>query len=127
LYSNCSENIENEASQSRKQFIDALTKEEKRLILQQYLISHMFKDISIMITFHLDPLSLLSIGSNSDHEIDGVVSFGDSRCYFHCAVVDIDLKHVNKIPYYYELDQQIISNYSKYLTEITDSFVNNHS
>ncbi|KAI8367836.1 inositol-pentakisphosphate 2-kinase [Choanephora cucurbitarum] len=82
-----------------------LDKERVMQRIYEYVLSMTFKDCSLMIS--ISP----SVGQKQ-------IQIGDRVFYYRMTVIDIDLKDVNKIPYWYQLDQTIVqyaidTNYQK--------------
>ncbi|VFR03627.1 unnamed protein product [Cuscuta campestris] len=88
--------------------LHSLSTEESGKILRDYLIATTAKDLGIMISFKpqkdgnsKSAYSLVSLKSTNQH-FNYKVSF-----------IDLDLKYLNKMEFYYELDQKIVKSYIK--------------
>ncbi|KAK4429288.1 Inositol-pentakisphosphate 2-kinase [Sesamum alatum] len=83
-------------------------RDEKLKIVRDYLISSTAKDLSLMISFR-------SRG-NKDLESSYKVVFLESTKQsfdYKASFIDLDMKPLKKMEYYYKLDQQIVSFYVK--------------
>jgi len=70
----------------------------------KYLISSTFKDCSIIITFQRN--------SNSTKKENNVYHDG-LKCFYEYQIklIDVDPRHVSNIPYYFQVDREIVSNF----------------
>ncbi|CAH9077839.1 unnamed protein product [Cuscuta europaea] len=88
--------------------LHSISMEESGKILRDFLIATTAKDLGVMISFKLQEdgkgkssynhVSLKSTNQNFDYKV---------------AFIDLDLKRLNKMEFYYELDQKIVSSYLK--------------
>ncbi|KAL1823367.1 hypothetical protein ACET3Z_010145 [Daucus carota] len=85
---------------------DPLSKSLK--IVKDYLIAATAKDLSIMISFR--PTEKRVMGSSND-----IVSLKlNSQCFeYKASFIDLDMKPLKKMAYYFELDQKIVRHYSQ--------------
>lgn len=103
----CSDLDRCELSQ-RYSTLHSISFEESLKIVRDYLISATAKDCSLMISFRLkksgdDQSSYSSVNLESTKQ-----SF-EYKAYF----IDLDMKPLKKMTYYYELDQKIVSCYTQ--------------
>ncbi|XP_060199722.1 inositol-pentakisphosphate 2-kinase-like isoform X1 [Lycium barbarum] len=101
----CKQTVEDQLSK-RYNSLHSISKEESLKIVRNYLIAATAKDLSMMISFRPredesveSPYSTVSVESTNQ-------SF-DYKAYF----IDLDLKPLERMEYYYKLDQQIVSSY----------------
>ncbi|KAK8962529.1 Inositol-pentakisphosphate 2-kinase [Platanthera guangdongensis] len=93
----------------RYSFLHDLSLEESLKIVRDYLIAATAKDCSLMISFrHAEDMG--------DDEFNSVF-LKSSNQYFDYKVnfIDLDMKPLQKMDYYYELDQEIATVYAKYM------------
>jgi len=79
--------------------------------LCNYLISSTFKDCSIMVTFC--EVSCYGIQPNFHR----IVQLMGHFYKYEIKLVDLDPRHLQNLPYYYELDQEIVSTYMETLSK----------
>ncbi|XP_047341935.1 inositol-pentakisphosphate 2-kinase-like [Impatiens glandulifera] len=85
--------------------------DEKLKIVRDFLISATAKDLSMMITFELkEDGGLVESSYNSLFLASTNQSF-----YYKGSFIDLDMKSLKKMDYYYELDQRIVTFYTKML------------
>jgi len=70
----------------------------------KYLVSGTIKDLTVIITFSNNPL----YDQYSDLKF---VQYNDIKYYYQIKIVDIDPKYVHNIPFYYQLDKEILTNF----------------
>ncbi|KAH6764991.1 Inositol-pentakisphosphate 2-kinase family protein [Perilla frutescens var. hirtella] len=93
---------------ARYSSIHSLQREEKIKIVRDYLISATAKDLSMMISFR--PRGNMS--QESPYRAVFLESCKQTFCY-KASFIDLDMKPLKKMEYYYELDKQIVSYYIK--------------
>lgn len=77
-------------------------------IVKDYLIAATAKDLSIMISFR--PTEKRITGSSNDI----VLLKSNSQCFeYKASFIDLDMKPLKKMAYYFELDQKIVRHYSQ--------------
>jgi inositol-pentakisphosphate 2-kinase len=81
--------------------------EEMELRINQFLIAASSKDCSLMIT--------LFPSNNQDNNQFNypIISIDNCSYRYRTAIIDLDEKIEENIPYYYQLDQTIATNYSE--------------
>lgn len=83
---------------SRSKFIHEV--EEQRQKVYEYILSMTFKDCSLMIN-----VTPKTVKNNSDK----IITLGNGSSFqYDVKVIDTDLKSIDKIPFWFELDQSIV-------------------
>ncbi|KAI9332996.1 hypothetical protein BDR26DRAFT_620152 [Obelidium mucronatum] len=83
-------------------------KEKDQLqIIMEYLLSLSLKDCSFMLTFRV-------LSNNDKFEPENGIGhkmtrFKDSTIEYKIRVIDVDIKSIHKIPYYYTQDVEIMN------------------
>lgn len=102
----CNERSAEDQLSKKYNSLHSISKDESLKIVRNYLISATAKDLSMMISFRPrkdgsveSPYSMVSLESTNQ-------SF-DYKAYF----IDLDLKPLERMEYYYKLDQQIVGCY----------------
>ncbi|ONK77818.1 uncharacterized protein A4U43_C02F11010 [Asparagus officinalis] len=94
-------------------FLHSLSLEESLKIVREYLIAATAKDCSLMLSFRHADVGATETDSSSIFLKSCGLSFE-----YKVNFLDLDLKPLNKMVYYYELDQKIVNYYTnKILTE----------
>jgi len=88
--------------------LDRLSTEEIVVKINQFLVAASSKDCSVMIT--LFPLTS-EVSQKSQEIIYPVISVDNCSYRYRAAIIDLDEKIEENIPYYYQLDQTISRNY----------------
>ncbi|PHT98847.1 Inositol-pentakisphosphate 2-kinase IPK1 [Capsicum chinense] len=103
----CKQLAEDQSSK-RYNSLHSISKDESLKIVRNYLIAATAKDLSMMISFRPradgsaeSPYSMVSLESTNQ-------SF-DYKAYF----IDLDLKPLERMEYYYKLDQEIVGCYAQ--------------
>lgn len=93
----------------RYSFLHDLSLEESLKIVRDYLIAATAKDCSLMISFR-------PVEDVGDSEFNSLF-LKSSYQYFDYKVnfIDLDMKPLQKMDYYYELDQKIVNFYANYM------------
>lgn len=86
-------------SKSDTDVLPAITADELNQRIFEYVLSMTFKDCSVMIN--------VSPCTNGD-TYNQITLTNDQIFNYDIKVIDIDLKSMNKIPFWYELDQSIV-------------------
>ena len=73
--------------------------------ITKYLISATFKDVSVMVTFTFDD-------SRSDKFESFFLQDYGMWCVYQIKLLDLDAKYVHNIPFYFNLDQEIIRTFA---------------
>ncbi|XP_068641734.1 inositol-pentakisphosphate 2-kinase-like [Aristolochia californica] len=89
-------------------FLHSISMQESAKIVREYLIAATAKDCSLMISFRPRSCGNLTSDFEFVHLEPSNQTF-DYKAYF----IDLDMKPLKKMVYYYELDQKIISYYEK--------------
>ncbi|KAG8377825.1 hypothetical protein BUALT_Bualt08G0073900 [Buddleja alternifolia] len=101
----CQEICENKKS-GRYATLHSMPREESLKLVRDYLISATAKDLSMMISFRprgkMDPGSPYNVVF-----LESTNQFFD----FKASFIDLDMKPLKKMEYYYKLDQRIVSSY----------------
>eukprot|EP00249_Psilotum_nudum_P019133 c27112_g1_i1 orf=384-1436(-) len=88
-------------------WLSSLTLEDCRRVVRDYLIAATAKDCSIMITF-----KQLPIGTTVDDDFTQTYCLENGQNFCSkISFLDLDLKPLKKMPYYYMLDQEIVKSY----------------
>ncbi|KAI3717650.1 hypothetical protein L1987_69404 [Smallanthus sonchifolius] len=82
-------------------------------IVRDFLISLTAKDLSLMISFRPTPKG----SSQSLYDVFYLESLNRSFDY-KASFIDLDMKPLEKMPYYYKLDQEIVSCYSRMMKTV---------
>ncbi|KAI3825493.1 hypothetical protein L1987_06983 [Smallanthus sonchifolius] len=82
-------------------------------IVRDFLISLTAKDLSLMISFRPTPKG----SSQSPYDVIYLESLNRSFDY-KASFIDLDMKPLEKMPYYYKLDQEIVSCYSRMMKTV---------
>ncbi|XP_012845829.1 PREDICTED: inositol-pentakisphosphate 2-kinase-like isoform X2 [Erythranthe guttata] len=101
----CRKKGENKFS-GRYSSIHSMSKDEKLKLVRNYLISATGKDLSMMISFR--PRKSMDV--ESPHRSVLLKEINQTFDY-KASFIDLDMKPLKKMEYYYELDQQIVSCY----------------
>ncbi|KAI8992338.1 inositol-pentakisphosphate 2-kinase [Pilobolus umbonatus] len=90
-----------ECYERREKYTDRLpsTAEEEKQRIYEYVLSMTFKDCSVMIYTSTEPIDLFTYST---------VIIDDRTYYYSVKLIDIDLKDLDKIPYWFNLDQSIV-------------------
>ncbi|KZV16053.1 inositol-pentakisphosphate 2-kinase-like [Dorcoceras hygrometricum] len=88
--------------------LHSLPMHERLKIVRDYLISATAKDLSMMISFG----SKSNMDQGSSHNVVYLHST-DQSFHYKASFIDLDVKPLKKMEYYYELDQQIVRNFSE--------------
>ncbi|XP_077244310.1 inositol-pentakisphosphate 2-kinase IPK1-like [Tasmannia lanceolata] len=100
----------------RYSFLHSLSVEESVKIVRDYLVAATAKDCSLIISFK--PRK----DGNSSSEYSSIVLESTNQTYDYKAYfIDLDMKPLKKMEYYYELDQKIVSCYTEESTENSPS------
>ncbi|XP_057772004.1 inositol-pentakisphosphate 2-kinase-like isoform X2 [Salvia miltiorrhiza] len=91
---------------ARYSSIHSMQRDEKVKIVRDYLISATAKDLSMMISFR----SKGNMDQESPYRAVFLESSKQTFCY-KASFIDLDMKPLKKMEYYYELDQQIVKHY----------------
>jgi hypothetical protein len=75
----------------------------------QFLLSTGLKDISVVFTLRRES-EPVAAWDNLIH-----VPIGNKTIYSVCSVIDLDTKHVNKLPHYAELDHAILHHFHHFI------------
>ncbi|KAL0360648.1 UNVERIFIED_CONTAM: Inositol-pentakisphosphate 2-kinase [Sesamum radiatum] len=87
--------------------LHSMPRDEKLKIVRDYLISSTAKDLSLMISFR-------SRGNNLESPYKVVFLESTKQTFdYKASFIDLDMKPLKKMEYYYKLDQQIVSFYVK--------------
>ncbi|XP_042046753.1 inositol-pentakisphosphate 2-kinase-like isoform X2 [Salvia splendens] len=86
---------------------------DKVKIVRDYLISATAKDLSVMISFK----SKVNMDEESPHRAIFLES-SKQTFYYKASFIDLDMKPLKRMEYYYKLDQQIVNNYGQMLKDI---------
>ncbi|CAN6446615.1 unnamed protein product [Victoria cruziana] len=105
----CNNSYDEEMIQ-RCSFFHSLSSEENLKILREYLISATAKDCSVMISFQLRGAGEVDDGCDSIYLTSTSQSFN-----YKVHFIDLDMKPLKKMVYYYELDQKITSCYRMHM------------
>lgn len=104
----CNKRSAEDQFSKRYNSLHSISKDESLKLVRNYLIAATAKDLSVMISFRPredgsveSPHSMVSLESTNQ-------SF-DYKAYF----IDLDLKPLERMEYYYKLDQQIVSCYTQ--------------
>ncbi|KAI7755417.1 hypothetical protein M8C21_027724, partial [Ambrosia artemisiifolia] len=84
-------------------------------IVRDFLISLTAKDLSLMISFRPTPKG------NSESPLNGGTIYLESlnRSFdYKASFIDLDMKPLEKMPYYYKLDQEIVSCYTRMMKTV---------
>ncbi|KAL8542275.1 hypothetical protein ACS0TY_003222 [Phlomoides rotata] len=95
---------------TRYSTIHSMPMDEKLRVVRDYLISATAKDLSMMVSFMPK--------RNNDLESPHKVVFLESSqqvFYYKASFIDLDMKPLEKMEYYYKLDQKIVCCYKKSL------------
>ncbi|XP_020551028.1 inositol-pentakisphosphate 2-kinase IPK1 isoform X5 [Sesamum indicum] len=102
----CREKDGNKLS-GRYSSLHSMPRDEKLKIVRDYLISSTAKDLSLMISFR-------SRGNNLESPYKVVFLESTKQTFdYKASFIDLDMKPLKKMEYYYKLDQQIVSFYVK--------------
>ncbi|XP_047946534.1 inositol-pentakisphosphate 2-kinase IPK1-like isoform X4 [Salvia hispanica] len=104
-------------SPARYSSIHSMQRDDKVRIVRDYLISATAKDLSMMISFK----SKINMEEESLHHAVFLES-SKQTFYYKASFIDLDMKPLKKMEYYYELDQQIVNYYVQMLkdTDVLD-------
>ncbi|XP_042058527.1 inositol-pentakisphosphate 2-kinase-like isoform X1 [Salvia splendens] len=102
---------------ARYSSIHSMLRDDKVRIVRDYLISATAKDLSMMISFK----SKINMDEESLHRAVFLES-SKQTFYYKASFIDLDMKPLKKMEYYYELDQQIVNYYVQMLkdTDVLD-------
>lgn len=95
-----------EVSQSIYSTLHSISLEESLKIVRDYLISATAKDCSLMISFRPKKSGDVQSSYSSVH-LEATKQSFEYKAY----LIDLDMKPLKKMPYYYELDQKIVSSF----------------
>ncbi|KAG6403204.1 hypothetical protein SASPL_135421 [Salvia splendens] len=102
---------------ARYSSIHSMQRDDKVKIVRDYLISATAKDLSMMISFK----PKINMDEESPHRAVFLEASKQTFCY-KASFIDLDMKPLKKMEYYYELDQQIVNYYVQMLkdTDVLD-------
>lgn len=102
---NMSSKLDKSKNQSAD-FLDGMSLSECRELVRNYLIAATAKDCSLMLTFQQVPDSGIENANK-------LISSSKTRNPFRLKInlLDLDLKPLRKMPYYYRIDQEIVRAY----------------
>ncbi|XP_047957149.1 inositol-pentakisphosphate 2-kinase-like isoform X1 [Salvia hispanica] len=102
---------------ARYSSIHSMQRDDKVKIVRDYLISATAKDLSMMISFK----PKINMDEESPHRAVFLEASKQTFCY-KAFFIDLDMKPLKKMEYYYELDQQIVNYYVQMLkdTDVLD-------
>eukprot|EP00898_Chlorokybus_atmophyticus_P001280 jgi/Chlat1/2152/Chrsp17S00187 len=100
-------------TQQEHPVLASLTQEQSRAVLRDFLVAATAKDCSVMLA--LRPGKCVGTPDRSDAvrgDVRVVVDTASGHDFqYKIALVDLDIKPLRKMPYYYQLDQDILACY----------------
>lgn len=112
---------DNENEINHKDELEKLTTIEIKKIIEDYLISMTAKDCSIMVTLY--PFIIKNnFNDDNDKFIPSgfqIITTKYGKYIYRIAVVDLDLKYAENIPYYFQLDKRICQSYNQFVKSIS--------
>ncbi|EPS63025.1 hypothetical protein M569_11760, partial [Genlisea aurea] len=99
-------------SSGRYSTLHSMPHDEKLKTVRDYLISATAKDLSMMISFK--PGTAADMASRYD--VVSLESTHQTFCY-KASFIDLDMKPLKKMEYYYELDQKIVKCYNQMMKD----------
>ncbi|KAJ3694324.1 hypothetical protein LUZ60_009804 [Juncus effusus] len=103
------ENIQEKGFLEKFEILHNLPIEERIKIVRDYLISATAKDCSIMLSFRPKISGSQNLEKYESVRINSVDQVYDYKVFF----IDLDMKPLDKMEYYYKLDQKIVNFYKQ--------------
>lgn len=96
--------------------LHSLSLEESLKIVREYLIAATAKDCSMMIGFRP-----MKDGDSASESSSVILESTEQKFEYKAYFIDLDLKPLKRMPYYYELDQKIVSCYQQMKSKESDA------
>ncbi|XP_011623523.1 inositol-pentakisphosphate 2-kinase [Amborella trichopoda] len=94
------------------QVLHSLSLKESMDIMKNYLVAATAKDCSLMVCFWP-----VGVGELETHDRYALLHSTSQKFYYKSSFIDLDMKPLEKMYYYYELDQKIVSYYTSQIVK----------